>query len=159
MNKKKLISAILKRLEQDLNTAITAARAALDEATHPENKAENQYDTRGLEAGYLAGAQAERAAQIEEQILIYKHLEPKAFNAQEPISSTALVEVELNDKKSFVFVMSKGGGLVLEFEGQAIQVVTPNSPLGEAILGLKSGDVAIVELGARTREYEIISVQ
>ena len=159
MNKKNLISAILKRLEQDLNTAITAARAALDEATHPDNKAENQYDTRGLEAGYLAGAQAERAAQIEEQIIIYKHLEPKAFTAQEPISSTALVEVALNDKKSFVFVMSKGGGLVLEFEGQAIQVVTPNSPLGEAILGLKSGDVAIVELGARTREYEIISVQ
>ncbi len=159
LNKKKLIAAILKRLEHDLNTAITAARAALDEATHPENKAENQYDTRGLEAGYLAGAQAERAAQIEEQILIYKHLEPKDFKEKEPISSTALVEVELNNKKSFVFVMSKGGGLVLEFEGQAIQVVTPNSPLGEAILGLKAGDVATVELGARTREYEILTVQ
>ena len=159
MDKKRLISAILKRLEQDLDTAITAARAALDEATHPENKAENQYDTRGLEAGYLAGAQAERAAQIEEQILIYKHLEPKDFKETEPISSTALVEVELNNKKSFVFVMSKGGGLILEFEGQAIQVVTPNSPLGEAILGLKTGDLAMVEVGARTREYEILSVK
>ena len=159
MDKKRLISAILKRLEQDLDTAITAARAALDEATHPENKAENQYDTRGLEAGYLAGAQAERAAQIEEQILIYKHLEPKDFKKTEPISSTALVEVELNNKKSFVFVMSKGGGLVLEFEGQAIQVVTPNSPLGEAIIGLKTGDMAMVEVGARTREYEILSVK
>ena len=159
MDKKKLISAILKRLEKDFDTAITAARAALDEATHPENKPENEYDTRGLEAGYLAGAQAERAAQIEEQILVYKHLNPKDFSEEEPISSTALVEVELNAKKSFVFVMSKGGGLVLEFEGQAIQVVTPNSPLGEAILGLKVGDVAMVEVGARTREYEILSIQ
>ncbi len=159
LDKKKLIAAILKRLEQDLDTAITAARAALDEATHPDNKAENQYDTRGLEAGYLAGAQAERAAQIEEQILIYKHLEPKDFSTADPISSTALVEVETNHKKSFVFVMSKGGGLILEFNGQAIQVVTPNSPLGEAILGLKVGDMAMVEVGARNREYEILSIQ
>jgi transcription elongation GreA/GreB family factor len=159
LDKKKLIKAILEKLEKDLETTINSARAALEEATHEDNKPENEYDTRGLEASYLAGAQAERAAQIEEQIIIYKHLEPKDFGDNEPISSTALVEVELNNKTSFVFVMSKGGGLILEFEGHAIQVVTPNSPLGEALLGLKSGDVAVVEVGSRTREYEILDVQ
>src|SRR4051812_38446615 len=140
MDKKKLVTTILAKLEQDLNTAIQAARAALDDATHEENKPENEYDTRGLEASYLAGAQAERAAQIEEQISLYKFLQIKSFGADEVISSTALVQVETNGRASFVFVMSKGGGLVLQFDGQAVQVVTPNSPLGEAIIGLKAGD-------------------
>lgn len=159
MDKKKLIQTICSKLEKDLETAIQAARVALDEATHEENKPENEYDTRGLEASYLAGAQAERAAQIEEQILLFKHLPVKDFKEDEPIDSTALVEVALNGRKSYVFVIAKGGGLILDFDGKAIQVVTPSSPLGEALLGLKSGDLATVEVGAKTREYEILSVQ
>jgi hypothetical protein len=158
MDKKKLINAILQKLGQDLDTAIQAARTALDEATNEEAKPENEYDTRGLEASYLAGAQAVRAAEIEEQILIYKNLTLREFKENDPIESTALVEINLNDKTSYVFVMSKGGGMVLNFEGKPVQVVTPASPLGEALIGLKAGDVAIVEVGPKTREYEVVSV-
>lgn len=158
MDKKKLVAAIMEKLQIELDNAIQAARTALDDATNEETKPENEYDTRGLEAAYLAGAQAERAAQIEEQILTYKHINLRDFTESDPISSTALVEVDLNGRTSFVFLMSKGGGLVLEFDGKAVQVVTPNSPLGDALLGLKVGDVATVEVGNKTREYEIISV-
>jgi transcription elongation GreA/GreB family factor len=159
MDKRQLIKSILNKLEEELQTAIQAARTALEEATNDEAKPENEYDTRGLEASYLAGAQAERAAQIEEQILIYKHLVVKDFKKEDAIESTALVEVEFNKKRSFVFLMSKGGGMILNFEGRPVQVVTPASPLGEALIGLKTGDSAIVEVGAATREYEVLSVR
>ncbi len=159
MDKRQLIKSILKKLEEELETAIQAARTALDEATNEEAKPENEYDTRGLEASYLAGAQAERAAQIEEQILLYKNLVVRDFTKADSIESTALVEVEFNKKRSFVFLMSKGGGMILNFEGRPIQVVTPASPLGEALIGLKAGDSAIVEVGAATREYEVLSVR
>lgn len=158
MDKKKLLQALRDKLAQDLATAIQAARQALDDATHEESKPENQYDTRGLEASYLAGAQAERAAQLEEQILAYKYIQLKDFTAVDPIDATALVEVEFNHRKSYIFIMAHGGGLILNYFGSLVQVVTPHSPLGEALVGLKVGDLATVEVGKAVREYEILAV-
>lgn len=159
MDKKKLIKLITEQLEQDLVSAREAAIATYQAATHEENKPENEYDTRGLEASYLAGAQSKRVAEIEELVYIYKELEVKSFAPTDSIASTALVEVELDGRRSYVFIMSKGGGMILKVDGVAVQIVTPSSPLGEALLGLKVGDTAIVETGDKIREYEILSLQ
>lgn len=158
IDKKKLIEEICHQLEKDLEVLKAAALATYEAATGEESKAENEYDTRGLEASYLAGAQAKRVNEIEEQLTIYKYLEVKDFNESTPIGATALIEADLDGKKVVLFMMPKGGGLSLTFQGQKIQVVTPTSPLGEALVGLKVGEVAIVETGAMTKEYEILSV-
>ena len=73
--------------------------------------------------------------------------------------STALVELESDNKKSFVFLMSKGGGMQLVIDSIAIQIITPHSPLGEALLGLKVGDTAVVEIAKKILEYDVISIQ
>ncbi|QDK38021.1 GreA/GreB family elongation factor [Bdellovibrio sp. NC01] len=159
MDKLKFIEHVRSQLLKDMAVLKEAARATAEAATHEESKPENEYDTRGLEASYLAGAQSKRIVETEELLVIYKHLEPKMFGPNDPISATALVQVELNDKKMFFFLMPKGGGLNIDFEGQRIQTITPNSPLGEALLGLKVGQVAIVEKGDQVLEYEILSVQ
>jgi transcription elongation GreA/GreB family factor len=159
VDKRQLIAAICKKLESDLEGLKAAARAAYDAATNEESKPENEYDTRGLEASYLAGAQAKRVAEIEQQVAVYKHVEVKDYTAQDKIGATALVEVEFDGRRSHVLVMGQGGGLTFHFENQAIQVVTPSSPLGEALLGLKVGDVAIVDVADDELEYEIVGVQ
>jgi transcription elongation GreA/GreB family factor len=158
MDKIKLIQMIREQLESDLLKAREAARATFEAATHEESKPENEYDTRGLEASYLAGAQAKRIAEIEELLTIYKFVETKNFSLSDSISATAVVEVDNDGKHSWLFLMSKGGGLTVHFGDKNIQVVTPNSPLGEALLGLKVGDFAVVESGAGTREYEVLSL-
>jgi transcription elongation GreA/GreB family factor len=159
MDKKKLIQAIVSQLEADLVRLKDAARATYEAATHEESKPENEYDTRGLEASYLAGAQAQRVAEIEELIYIYKQIKTENFKAGQPIAATSLVEVKFKDKHSFVFIMPKGGGLTLSFEGKPIQTVTPSSPLGGALIGLSAGETATVETADQVREYEILSVQ
>lgn len=159
MDKKKLITQIRADLEKDLLVLKEAERNTREAATHEESKPENEYDTRALEASYLAGAQSKRIKDTEELLVIFKHAEPKNFNPQDPISATALVEADLDGKRSHFFVMPKGGGIVVTFEGKRIQVVTPSSPLGEALLGLKVGDFAIIENGPTTLEYEILSVK
>ncbi len=58
-----------------------AALATYEAATHEESKPENEYDTRGLEASYLAGAQAKRTAEIEELLIILKHLDVKKIHS------------------------------------------------------------------------------
>lgn len=159
MDKKKLINQLCVQLEQDLQALKEAAIATYQAATDEENKPENEYDTRGLEASYLAGAQAKRVADVEEQLFMYKHLEIKQFTKDTPIAVTALVEVEMNEKRSLVFIVPKGGGLFLKFEDKALQIITPSSPLGEALVGLKVGETAVIDVGETIKEYDVISVQ
>ncbi|WP_413568997.1 hypothetical protein ACLWBD_16195 [Bdellovibrio sp. HCB117] len=158
MDKKKLVEAIRTQLENDLSVAKQAALATYEAATHEESKPENEYDTRGLEASYLAGAQAKRISEIEELLVILKHLDVKTFGPNDKINSTALVEVEFNGKHSFFFIVVKGGGVNVQFEGRTVQIVTPSSPLGEALQDLRKGDIAVVENGDQVREYEIINI-
>lgn len=158
MDKKKLIETIRAQLEKDVTSLKESVKATIDAATNEESKAENEYDTRGLEASYLARGQAKRIAEIEELLLLLKHLVIKDFKDNDPISSSALVEVEHNDKVSLFLILAKGGGVNVQFEGRNIQVVTPNSPLGEALLDQRVGGVAVVESGPQVREYEILNI-
>lgn len=159
LNKNKIIEAIRLQLEKDMAILKEAARIAYEAATNEESKPENEYDTRALEASYIAGAQAKRAADIDEMIALYKFMEVKNFGPDDPIASTALVQLEMNGKKSYVFLTAKGGGMHLQVEGKSVQVVTPSSPLGENLIGLRSGDTAMVDVGSQIREYEILSVE
>lgn len=159
MDKKKLVQAIITQLEQDLVALKAAAMETYAAATGEESQPENEYDTRALEASYLAGAQSQRVAQVEEALMLYKLLETRDFDANTPIGPTALVDLELDDKKSLAFITPASGGMVLKFEGLTIQVLTPKSPLGEALVGLKTGDVATVDKDKRTLEYEILNVR
>ena len=55
MNKSQLLKEIVAALGESLETLERAARASHNEATHESSRAESKYDTRGLEAAYLAG--------------------------------------------------------------------------------------------------------
>jgi hypothetical protein len=158
MNKKIIVEKILIKLEADLVALKAAAMETLAAATGEESIAENQYDTRALEAGYLAGAQAKRLVEIEESVFIYKSLKLRDFDPSTPIGPTALVELSLDDKITKAFLTPAAGGMTLETDQGIIQVLTPKSPLGEALVGLKVGDIAIVEKEHKTFEYEIIKV-
>ncbi len=159
MDKKILVEKIRQQLEADLKVLQEAAIATYEAATNEESKPENEYDTRGLEASYLAGAQAKRVGEIEEQLTMLKFLQIKSFNDETPLNSTALIQVEHEGKTNWLFLLPKGGGLTINVDNLHIQVVTPVSPLGEALVGLTVGDVAIVDRGNKTLQYEIISAQ
>lgn len=158
MDKKKLLENMQEQLEQDRIVLIEATQATYEAATHEESKPENEYDTRGLEASYLAGAQSKRVGEIEEALLVCKQISLKNFSKNEPIAPTAVVELESDDKITYVFLMPKGGGMTLKQNEKSIQVVTGQSPLGQALVGLKVGGVALVETGRQEREYEIKNI-
>jgi len=68
VNKKKLILKVIEHLTSELELYTRAAKAAHAEATHEQSKAEHKYDTRGLEASYLARGQSKQAAETEKAI-------------------------------------------------------------------------------------------
>lgn len=158
MDKKALVQLLIESVTKDLATLTQAALAAHEAATHAESKAEDQYDTRGLEASYLAGAQSRRAMELEETLALFRHVDVLPFNEKTPIASTALVELECDGKKSLYFMMPKGGGMTATLGGRSIQVVTPISPLGGALLGRRVGDQIEVEINRVIRDYDVTGV-
>jgi hypothetical protein len=89
---------------------------------------------------------------------LFRFIDVKSFDASPPLAATALIELDCEGKKSLVFLMPKGGGLTVIFEGRAVQVLTPQSPLGEAVLGSRVGDSVEVEINGRELDYEIVGV-
>ncbi|NBU20915.1 hypothetical protein EBS43_05820, partial [bacterium] len=64
----------------------------------------------------------------------------------------------LNQKLSLYFLVTHGGGTLIEVNSQVIQLITPQSPLGDALLGKKQGDIIEIESRGSVREYKIVSV-
>ena len=111
-----------------------AAQFSRAEATHESSKAENKYDTRGLEASYLARGQSKQAAEIEAAIAEFEKLPVKNFGADEPIGLGALVELENGGENLFYFIGPRAGGTEILHDKKEILVITPQSPLGGQFL-------------------------
>jgi transcription elongation GreA/GreB family factor len=139
MKKSQLLKLIVAALSESLEVLTKAARASHAEATHESNKPENKYDTRGLEAAYLAGGQARQAREILEAIKLYEAMPAREFAADEPIDLGALVELESDGARSLYFIGPKSGGLEIRHRGKEIMVITPPSPLGQNLMGRKAG--------------------
>ncbi len=159
IDKAALVQQIKTELQASFEILKAAALATYQDATHEESKPENEYDTRGLEASYLAGAQGKRLAEVEEVFAMYNFLKLCTFKKDDAIQLSALVEVSHNEKTLHIFLVPKGGGMNVSFQGLNIQVVGSASPLGESLLGLYVGDTAVVESQKRTLEYDIIAIQ
>jgi transcription elongation GreA/GreB family factor len=159
VKKVELIRKIVEGLAQSLEVLEKAARASHAEATHESSKAESKYDTRGLEAAYLAGGQARQAKEILGAMEVYGALVPKDFGPADPIDLTALVELESDGQRAFYFVGPRSGGLEVEYQRKEITVVTPASPLGQNLVGKKAGAAWTAKTGGFTNRYKIISVR
>lgn len=159
MDKEKILQLIIKKLTGDLAILLQAARAAHAASVHEENKPDNEYDTLSLEASYIAQGQANRASEIRFALESYKNLALKKFGEDSGICLSALVLIEAEDASTMlVFMGPEAGGLKVEHEGAEIIVITPNAPLGKALIGKCAGDPVQMRIGKTQRKFEIVEV-
>jgi transcription elongation GreA/GreB family factor len=159
LNKRSLIKKIIAKLTDELGIYFRAAQASRAEATHEQSKAENKYDTRGLEASYLARGQSRQAAELEAAITEFEKLEVRQFTNGDGIDVGALVELEADGEKSFYFIGPRAGGTEVEQDKQEILVITPQSPLGAQLMEKKTGDRPQLLLAGRKQPSRIVSVE
>ncbi|HWD92779.1 MAG TPA: transcription elongation factor GreAB [Verrucomicrobiae bacterium] len=158
MNKTLLLKQIVARLNENLAVLERAARASHVEATHESSRAESKYDTRGLEAAYLAGGQARQAREILDAIKLYQSLPLRDFGPSELIDLTAVVKLDADGSPALYFIGPKSGGLEVQFDGEEIVVVTPQSPMGQNLIGKKAGQRWSAKPGAPILKYHILKV-
>jgi len=158
MNKPAVIAAIITQLKSELALFTASAQATHEEATHEENKAEDKYDTRGLEASYLAMGQLKQAAELQQAIKAFESLVLREFATGEGISLGALVTLESRGQISRYFVGPRAGGTEVTCDGQAIMVITPQSPLGRQLMDQPQGATVQLELGGKRGEQLVAKV-
>jgi transcription elongation GreA/GreB family factor len=158
VNKKELIQKVVAQLVDELELLTKAARAAHSEATHESSKAENKYDTRGLEASYLARGQSKQAAEVMHAIEEFEKMSPREFTAGDEIDISAVVIVESKKDRSAYFIGPRAGGTEVAHDGHEVLVITPQSPLGQQLVGRKQGDQVKLEIAGAKTEIRIASV-
>lgn len=158
MNKRALIQKIIARLTEELGIYFRAAQNSRAEATHEQSKADNKYDTRGLEASYLARGQSKQAAELETAIAEFEKLEARKFAAGEGIGIGALVELRADGETSFYFIGPRAGGTEVTHDKKEILVITPQSPLGAQLMEKKQGDKPTLEIAGRKQKAQVVSV-
>jgi hypothetical protein len=171
--KSQLMAQLLAAIDAECMVLSASVKAVVDAATNEESKAENQYDTRGLEASYLAGAQSERLAELHGMRLILAAMPLREFTNLDAIATGAVIEMDCDGTRSRCFLLHHAAGYTLQIPGDgqpgktistsltsitSITSITTLSPLGRALLGKTAGDFIEVTIAGRTKEYEILSV-
>lgn len=148
MNKAEILQQIREALQSQYDRIVGAANEAREYATDADSKAESKYDTRGLEASYLAAGQAAKAEELAEAIRVFTMLDLRDFGEGEPIETGALVEIDFDGERVFYLLAPNGGGISCEHDGAELTVLSPNAPLFARLEGRKAGD-EIAESGMK----------
>jgi len=158
MNKRALIQKIVAQLTSELGIYFRAALNSRAEATHEQSKADNKYDTRGLEASYLARGQSKQAAELEAAIAEFEKLEARKFAPGDGIGIGALVELKSDGETAFYFIGPRAGGTEVVQDKKEVLVITPQSPLGAQLMEKRQGDRPQLLLAGRKQPAHIVSV-
>ena len=139
MTKADVIPALVEKQREQISILKNALSDSEEGSSGDETKSEGKYDTRAIEASYLAEAQREQLAIAEKNLALLERFEPEDFAFDAEIAAGALVECDSTDGLSFFLLAPVGGGLIIDFLGCDLTVVTPDSRLYQELLGQKIG--------------------
>lgn len=154
--KKEIQKELCKKIENEVINIKQAVIASKNIATGDESKAESKWDTRAIEAGYLASAQQARLNELEQELQLLQEMDLRETNQEVIIGS--IVELACNDQTRKYFLSPTSGGTLLNINGEAIMVVSVFSPIGREVLGLSVDDLFELEAPNGKREYSIVNI-
>jgi len=148
MNKTIILEAVLAEMEAELHRLQAANEDASAGATSSEARAETKWDTCGLESSYLARGHAIQFKKLAADVCELRAFPLLSFIGK-PIASGALIEVEQSGDKMLFFLLPCGGGIEVMAEGMEVTVITPESPVGTALLDKNQGDTYSFRAGSK----------
>jgi hypothetical protein len=138
--KSELITSVRAHLQAQHDRIVGAALEARAYATDPGSKAESKYDTRSLEAAYLAIGQAEQAEELAAALDDFDSFDWPDFAPDDRIGLGALVELDFSGDRVLCLLAPRGGGISCQIDDAELTVLTPQAPLYERIAGRRAGD-------------------
>lgn len=156
IDKASVLLALRQRLAESLERLTAAQASAQSGATHSENRQEHAKDMRSTEASYLSRGLADRAETLANDVATLQAFTPRLRGDEDVVQIGDLVGlVDEGGTQTIYFLAPVGGGEKLDVAGERILVVTPRSPLGEALVGSQLGDVVTIARPAGRVELEV----
>ncbi len=156
LDKNKILNELVTKAKSDYEGLKAALGTTKGHASDSDMKAEGKYDTRSIEAGYLAGAQKVRVDELENEVKLLEEINLNLGN--DLICIGSLVEIELNQNKRLYFISSTAGGTILNIDNHPILVISAFSPIGDCAIGLGKNDTFDIENKNGIREYTICNI-
>ncbi len=144
------MDVIRKQLSDQLERATRAAKESQKAATDPDSKAESKYDTRNLEASYLAAGQARQVEELTQAVQMFERLNLPEYEGMGVAGPGALVELKAKGESDWYLLVPAAGGLEIEDGERTITLLSPESPLYQQLLGC-SVDQMLERPAARVR--------
>ncbi|MBA6288377.1 hypothetical protein H4J61_05690 [Colwellia sp. MB3u-4] len=154
MDKNSIIGQITEQLQQELVLALVAANNAHKAATDDQSVAETQYDTLAIEQSYLAEGQSRRVDEIRYAIKRLQSIPLTALQKKPEINIGSVVQLEKDiDKQQWFFLAPAAGGYRCKLAVQSntinIVVITPQSPIGAAMMGKVLDDEISIQIAGK----------
>jgi len=160
MTKEDIHRCFVNQIVSELESLNAAAKNSVSMATNEAHRAESKYDTFSLESSYLARGQAVRIEELTYALQRLQSLPLKTFSGSTPIQLSALIRLTADDgSKRTLFFCPAAGGEQIVVDGEAICIVTAQSPLGRAVLGKAVGDTFDFKIGKVTQTLTVASVE
>jgi len=156
--KKQIMDQLLTKVRQELANAEAASADTSSYARDGDVKSDGKYDTRGIEAGYLASAQQKRVEELKLELQMLEETPLREFTYDDEVGLGALVDIDLHGQTRRYFLCSTAGGTILNVDGTIVLVISIFSPLGDAVLGTRVGEVFELETPQGVRPYEVKSL-
>lgn len=162
MIKQTIVQQVLSYLSKELEISQVAANNAHLAAIDDQSIAETQYDTVAIEAGYLAEGQSRRVAEIKGAITLFEQLAKRKVLSSTKVILGSLVQLEqgINNNEWF-FIAPAAGGFKCEIDKYVkspkitVTVITPQSPMGQALLNKEIDDEVMLNLKGKTKAESI----
>ncbi len=158
MDKQDLIAQLVGKLQVSARTALAARDAAAVEARDGATPDEKREDARAAhQLGTLGQTQQRRAQQALAEIDALATWKPGPIRAAVAVGAIVEIEdVDSGEGRTF-FLAPVGAGVTLTGPGGdgLLSVVTPQSPVGAAVLGRKAGDIVEIGHAGEVREWQI----
>ena len=156
-SKPAVIAALRAALAAERTAVESVAAMARDEVGSDQTKQEGKYDTRATEASYLARGQAWRIDELRRLAAWFDLLEPAPCDLAQVGALVELVGELAGPRRDLVFLAPVGGASA-EVGGRVVRIVSPGSPLGQALAELAVGDAFEVDSPGGLVTWEIAGI-
>lgn len=158
MNKEQVLTQLRDNLKHELSQAKKNYESSSAYKTQDDMKQEGKYDTRAIEAGYLAGAQKKRIEEIEQEINMLEEIDLGLSSSVNDVMTGSLVLLEHNNIEKHYFLSPTCGGKLLTVGGEPVLVISVFSPLGQELVGATVGEEVSIEIKENIKSYNIKKV-
>ncbi|WP_448245577.1 hypothetical protein [Thalassotalea agariperforans] len=157
-DKPQILTLVLQQLTHELNNCIEAANNAHLAAVDEQSVAETQYDTLAIESAYLAEGQSRRLVELKKTIGQLKSFTFQPVDIEQPIKLGGLIQFEDSPQNKWLLMSPTAGGYKVMIGDNLVTLVTPQSPLGKAILNKYLDDDISYHVGNKMICHTIITL-